>query len=153
MCSLLLKGLAVVCFCNHAARTHSAVTSTAVTGSWSAHLQRELLLRELSLNAEGCCCDATSLTGAAGLDDSRAPDEVCRAFPLGFLPRLIRSKESIATAGVNVVSVLIEDLRRGIHDETRRIRRVELATPVDRDVNLLLLTNLLHDLLLGILRS
>ena len=51
-----------------------------------------------------------------------------------------------------MLPILVENLRRSIDDESRRIRRVEIATLVDRDVNLLLLTDLLHDLVLGVQR-
>ena len=51
-----------------------------------------------------------------------------------------------------MLPVLVENLRRRIDDEPRRIRRVEIAAPVDRDVNLLRLTDLLHYLVLRVLR-
>ena len=50
-----------------------------------------------------------------------------------------------------MLAVLVEDLRRSIDDEARRIRRVEIATLVDRDINLLTLADGLECLVLRIL--
>ena len=103
-----------------------------------------LELRNLDLLGKGA--------GATGLDHLCAPDKIPGAFSFRFFSCLIRGKKPVSTAGVDVLAALVENLRRSIDDEPRRIRRVEIAALVDRDVNLLLFTNLLDDLVLRALR-
>jgi hypothetical protein len=101
--------------------------------------------------AESDWLGAVLAKGATGLDQLLALDEIRGALLLGFLSRLIGSKGSVSTAGVDVLAIPVEDLRRGIDDEPRRVSRVVLATLVDGNVNLLTFANGLHDLVLRVL--
>src|SRR5437870_542074 len=91
--------------------------------------------------------EGVAAVGRCGrVDDTAAADEISGALLFGFRSCTLGGEEPVSAARVDVLAVRVEDLRRRIDDKPCRVRGIELAALVERDIGFLLLTDLADDL-------